>query len=614
MECNGDKPPGPDGFNLLFFQKFWKIVHQEVLLFLRDFHARSKLSYGINSSFITLILKTDNPIGLSDFRPISLVGSLYKILSKVLALRLKKVLPTIIGETQSASLGGRSVLDGVFIANEIVDGWKKSRKKGVIIKLDFEKAYDSVNWKFLASMLHNFGFGSKWVSWMTECIGTTKLSVLVNGSPTEEFSPQRGLRQGDSLSHFLFNIVAEGLNILMNRALEEGIIRGVKVGVNEVVISHLQFADDSIIFCEADLDQIVFIKRILRCFEILSGMRINFHKSVVCGVGVEEERLVSYADILNCKVQGLPFKFLGLPLGANPGRKSTWKPVLDTIKTRLTGWKRRLLSFAGRLTLIKSVLSNLPIYYLSLFRMPCGVVREIERLEASFLWGGNDLKRKVHLVKWTEVTKSLNQGGLEIRRIKDVNASLLLKWWWRFRSEVNALWRRMVCSKYMIDEGQWLPPINSSARLSRIWGDVLAVASLNQPLVEFFVEKFQIKAGKGSRIKFWYDKWLGGSCLKDEFPRLFSLSTVKDGSLSFFFERKFSSGVWNFCFRRPLCDWEKAEANRLAEVLLVTPSIGLNEEDCPVWNGSVGDKFKASDIYRYSDSLLGPSLQLCKFV
>lgn len=115
-----------------------------------------------------------------------------------------------------------------------------------------------------------------------------------------------------------------------------------------------------------------------------------------------------------------------------------------------------------------------------------------------------------------------------------------------------------MCSKYMIEEGQWLPPVNSSARLSRIWGDVLAVASLNQPLVEFFVEKVQIQAGNGSRIKFWYDKWVGGSCLKDEFPRLFSLSTVKDGSLSYFFERKFSSGKWNFCFRRPLYDWEKA--------------------------------------------------------
>ncbi|XP_028059660.1 uncharacterized protein LOC114263352 [Camellia sinensis] len=320
-------------------------------------------------------------------------------------------------------------------------------------------------------------------------------------------------------------------------------------------------------------------------------MRINFHKSVVCGVGVEEEILGSYADILNCKVNGLPLKFLGLPLGANLGRKSTWRPVLDTIKSRLTGWKRRLLSFAGRLTFSKSVLVDW------VEEKATFLCREIERLEAVFLWGGNDLKRKVHLVKWTEVSKSLNQGGLGIRRLKDVNASLLLKWWWKFGSEVNALWRRMLCNKYMIEEFHWLPPINSPARFSRIWGDVLAVASLNQPLVEFFVEKYQIKVGNGSRIKFWYDKWVGSSCLKDEFPRLFCLSTVKDGTLSYFFERKSSYGEWNFCFRRPLYDWEQAEANRLVAVLLVTPSLCLNEVDCPVWNGSVGDKFKVwSDV------------------
>ncbi|GMP73510.1 hypothetical protein CsSME_00031245 [Camellia sinensis var. sinensis] len=249
--------------------------------FLKDFHATSRLPYGINNSFITLVPKTDNPLGLSDCRPISLVGSLYKILFKVLAHRLKRVLPEVIGETQSALLGGRSILDGVFIANEIVDGWKKTKRKGVIIKLDFKKAYGSINWEFIFSMLYNFGFGLKWISWMRECISTTRLSILVNGSPTEEFSPQKGLRQVDSLSPFLFNIVAEGLNILMNRAHEQGIIKRVKVEVNEVVISHLQFDDDFIIFCEADMDQIVHTKRILHCFEILFGMRINFHKSDV---------------------------------------------------------------------------------------------------------------------------------------------------------------------------------------------------------------------------------------------------------------------------------------------------------------------------------------------
>ena len=160
MECDRNKAPGPDGFNMLCFQKFWKVMMGEVINFVNEFHRNGKLVKGINSSLITLIPKRDNPSGLSDYRPISLVGSLFKIIAKLLAKRLKSVMPHIISEPQSAFLSGRNILDGVLIANEVVAGWKKAKRKGVLIKLDFEKAYDSINWGFLFSMLSKFGFGA----------------------------------------------------------------------------------------------------------------------------------------------------------------------------------------------------------------------------------------------------------------------------------------------------------------------------------------------------------------------------------------------------------------------------------------------------------------------
>ena len=269
----------------------------------------------------------------------------------------------------------------------------------MILKLDFEKAYDSINWEFLFDMLSKFGFGSRWVRWMKACVSSAKISVLVNGSPTSEFCPQRGLRQGDPLSPFLFNIVAKGLNILLSRAKELGLIKGAEVGSNGLRVTHLQFADDTIMFCDANRVEVTNIKRNLRCFEIVLGLKINYHKSVICGVGVDEELVQEFAFSLNCLHQKLPLKYLGLPLGANPSRRSTWKPVLDKFKQKLSTWKRRLLSFAGRLTLIKSVLSSLPIYYISLFKIPAGVAKEIERLQSTFLWGGSDLRRKVHMVR-----------------------------------------------------------------------------------------------------------------------------------------------------------------------------------------------------------------------
>lgn len=303
MACDGNKTPGPNGFNMGCFQKFWKVMRCDVINFFNEFHKNGKLVEGINSSFITLIPK-ENPKWVTDYRPISLVGSIYKILAKLLSHRLKEVMPHIISETQTTFLSGRNILDGVLIANEVVDGWKKAKKKGLIIKLDFEKAYDSINWGFLFCMTSQYGSGNKWISWIKECVTSARISVLVNGSPTEEFSPQKGLRQGAPLSPFLFNLVTEGLHILLSRAQALGLVQGVKVGSNGVILSHLPFADDSLLFCAAEVDDVRNLKRVLRCFKVLSGLRINYHKSVVCGVGVPDENMACFCLNLELQSEG----------------------------------------------------------------------------------------------------------------------------------------------------------------------------------------------------------------------------------------------------------------------------------------------------------------------
>lgn len=249
---------------------------------------------------------------------------------------------------------------------------------------------------------------------MKKCVGSARISILVNGSLSAEFCPQKGLRQFDPLSPFLFNVVAEGLNILLSRAKELRIIKGVVVGGRGVNISHLQFADDIIIFCEAKWAKIVAMRRSLRCFEVVSGLKINFHKSLICGVGIEDGVVEEFAAKLNCLSHKLPIKYLGLPLGANPSRKQVWQPVVERIKKKLSGWKRRLLSYAGRVTLIKYVLSSLPIFYMSLFKIPVCAAKEIDKIQARFLWEGDDSHRKIHLVKWKEVQLPRNQGGLGI--------------------------------------------------------------------------------------------------------------------------------------------------------------------------------------------------------
>lgn len=149
----------------------------------------------------------------------------------------------------------------------------------------------------------------------------------------------------------------------------------------------------------------------------MSGLKINFHKSSVSGVGVADELVSDFAAKLHYLCKKLPLTYLGLPLGASPRKKSTWKRVIDKFKAKLASWKRKLLSYGGRLTLVKSVLSSLPVYYLSLFKLPEGVAKIIDRLQANFLWGGSASGRKLHMVKWSEVTKSRDQGGLGIKKI-----------------------------------------------------------------------------------------------------------------------------------------------------------------------------------------------------
>jgi hypothetical protein len=203
---------------------------------------------------VTLIPKKQNAVDIRDFRPISLIGSVYKILAKVLANRLRRVLDGLVSESQNAFVGGRQTLDSVLIANECLDSRIKSRILGVVCKLDIEKAYDHVNWDCLLYLLNRMGFGSKWIQWIRTCISTVCFSVMINGSPSGFLGSSRGIRQGDPLSPLLFLLVMEVLSRMLRKTEEAGLIKGFQAGKSPgegISVSHLLFADDTIVFCDA---------------------------------------------------------------------------------------------------------------------------------------------------------------------------------------------------------------------------------------------------------------------------------------------------------------------------------------------------------------------------
>ena len=190
----------------------------------KEFHDHGSFPKSLNNTFLVLIPKKGGVEDLGDFRPISLLGGLYKLLAKVLANRLKKVVGKVVSPAQNAFVMGRQILDASLIANEVIDSWQKRKEKGLICKLDIEKAYDSINWQFLLKVLQKMGFGSKWLGWMWSCLSLAKFLVLVNGVPAGFFPSSKGLRQGDALSPYLFVMGMEVLDVLIRRAVEGGFL------------------------------------------------------------------------------------------------------------------------------------------------------------------------------------------------------------------------------------------------------------------------------------------------------------------------------------------------------------------------------------------------------
>ncbi|GKC24100.1 RNA-directed DNA polymerase, eukaryota, partial [Tanacetum coccineum] len=193
---------------------------------------------------------------VKDFRPISLIGSFYKIIAKILSNRLCIVMPDLISDVQTAFISKRQILDGPFILNELISWCKYHKIKAMIFKADFEKAFDSVRWDYLDGVLNNFGFGVKWRGWIQACLSSAMGSILVNGSPSSEFKFHKGLKQGDPLSPFLFILVMESLHISFNNILNSGLYKGIRID-ESLTLSHLFYADDAVFIGKWDKANVI---------------------------------------------------------------------------------------------------------------------------------------------------------------------------------------------------------------------------------------------------------------------------------------------------------------------------------------------------------------------
>ncbi|KAJ0787048.1 putative RNA-directed DNA polymerase [Helianthus annuus] len=592
-DCGSDKAPGPDGINFRFLKRCWGLLENDFVKLLEEFYNNATISQGCTSSFLALIPKCGDPGGLKDYRPISLVGCISKVISKVLANRLKPVIQNLIAEEHTGFLTNRSIMDGPLVLNELIAWMKKNRKSGFILKVDIEKAYDSVSWAFLESILSQLGFSGVWIKWVMATVTSARASVLVNGSPTHEFPCFRGLRQGDPLSPFLFLIVMEALTGVLKKAGEIGLFNGLRCGNNGPTLSHFLYADDAVFVGEWCTDNARNLNRILRCFYLASGLRVNAAKSSLYGIGVCSENTSSMADVFKCRVGSLPFKHLGLQVGANMNMVKHWDPVMEVFKNRLSAWKSNILSFGGKITLIKSVLNALPTYYFSIYKAPRQVIKQLERMRREFLWGINSDHSKMSWVAWQHAMTPREKGGLGLGSLREANLAMLAKWWWRFKVDTNGLWRKVIWSIHNSSRSwQFIP------KKVTIAGSWKQVGNLSQDMGEYGMNLallFRGILGQGDQITFWQDKWLFENPLQYEFPNLFELEQQKTAKVA---DRIFDSGgLLTIRFRWTRPPDSEAELTQLAELEHALMSVNVGEgKDKWSWDLDSSGNFSVSSL------------------
>ncbi|GJV33899.1 RNA-directed DNA polymerase, eukaryota, reverse transcriptase zinc-binding domain protein [Tanacetum coccineum] len=504
---NDDKAPGPDGFSSKFFKASWSVIGDEVCSAIGDFFKNGRLLKEVNATIIALVPKSQTPQKVSDFRPISCCNVLYKAITKIIADRIKGFLGMLVDESQNAFIPSRQISDNVLLTQELMRNYHRNRGPSkVAFKIDIHKAYDSVEWDFMKQCLIHFGFHKKMIDWVMNCLSSPSFSINVNGYSHGFFKGMRGLRQGDPLSPYLFTLVMEVFSLMVKRKIEDD--GGFKYHwrCDRLKLTHLIFVDDLMVFSRADVHSVTILSKALMEFSGVSG-------------------LVAILNVLPFAIGNLPVRYLGLPLLSSRLFKRHCGGLIDNVKKRLINWKNKALSFAGRLQLIKSVVSSIQVYWASTFILPKAVNAEIEQLMRGFLWSYGELRRGHAKVKWKDVCSMKNQCGLGIKSINIWNISLIAKHIWNVVSKKDSLWVKRVNAYRLIDRSSNvhnfydIPILNDSS-----WG-WRKLLQCRDVLREYFV----CRIGDGSQTSVWFVMlylMVNGCGLKGREVGNFSVSAV----------------------------------------------------------------------------------------
>lgn len=492
------KAPGPDGFPVEFFWEAWSVVGKDTIAAVQEFFSSKRMLRKFNATTIALLPKVTGADRMSQFRPISLCSTVYKIIARILKNRLRRIIPEAVQLNQAGFVQGRLLCENVLLASELVAAFDRpgDTTRGCL-KVDLSKAYDNVHWDFLDYVLQAMELPPLFRQWIKECVRTTSFSISINGELAGHFNGKKGLRQGDPISSLLFVLIMDVLSRLLDKGARNDTFR-LHPSYQAPLVTHLSFADDVLVFFDGSEDSLRGVLSIMEDFKRISGLSMNRQKTELLIDGGSNIRCRDLANNLGLAQGSLPVKYLGVPLSSRKLKKSDFQPLLDKVSTRFRSWTVKHLSYAGRLVLVKTVIYAIITFWASIFTLPLECVQVLERMCNGFLWKGDASSARGAKVSWISVCTPMSCGGLGLKQIAQWNHVLALKLVWLLFSDNCSLWASWVRVHMIGSESFWtLDPRNNR---SWIWKSICSL----RPVARQFVI---CDIGSGSTASFWQDSW-----------------------------------------------------------------------------------------------------------
>ena len=417
-----DKSPGSDGFTAEFFKFFYKDLSAFMLRSINLGFRRGEMSVTQKQGIIICIPKeSKDKRFIKNWRPITLLNNIYKIASSCIAKRIKNVLPKLIHDDQKGFLKGRYIGENIRLMYDAIFYSELNNTPGLLLTIDFEKAFDSVAWSFIDKTLIKFNFGEDIRKWITTFYYKTTSCVYVNGQYSSWFDLHRGTRQGDPLSPYIFLLCAE---IMSNMLRQNKDIKGLKIKNTLLLLS--QFADDTAIFLDGDKQSFEGCIRVLQTFSSMSGLKINFDKCIAIWLGKNKNYSKKYCSHLNITWNPETFRYLGITFCLDLSRivKENFKGKIEEIRKLLDSWSKRYLTPFGKITVLKCMaISKLNYLFMSLPDPDGQFLKELSSLFYDFLWSGkkDKIKREITI-------KPYESGGLKMIDVQCFLSALKITW------------------------------------------------------------------------------------------------------------------------------------------------------------------------------------------